>query len=55
MPQSRLDCTEADFDFNFKLSLAMVLYIGFSTMGRIVGKGKLSTILSMSVGMVITD
>ena len=55
MPQPRLDWTEAEFEFNFKLTSAMVLYVGVPTMGRIVGKGKLSTILSMAVGMVIRD
>ena len=53
MKQPRLDWTEAEFEFNFKLTSAMVLYVGFPTIGRIVGKGKLSTILSMAVGMVI--
>ena len=53
MPQPRLDWTEADFEFNFKLTSAMVLYVGVPIMGRIVGKGKPSTILSMTVGMVI--
>ena len=53
MPQPRLDWTEAEFEFNFKLTLTMVLYVGVPTMGGIIGKGKLSKILSMSVGMVI--
>ena len=55
MPQPRLDWTEAEFEFNFKLTSAMVLSVGVPTMGGIVGKGKPSTILSMSVGMVIRD
>ena len=55
MPQPRLDWTEAEFEFNFKLTSAMVLYVGLLTIGGIVGKGKQSTILSMAVGMVITD
>ena len=37
------------------LPSAMVLYVEVSTMGRIVGKGKPSTILSMAVGIVIID
>ena len=53
MPQPRLDWTEAEFEFNFKLTSAMVLYVGVPTMGGIVEKGKPSTILSMAVGMVI--
>ena len=55
MPQPRLDWTEAEFEFNFKLTSAMVLYVGVPTMGGIVGKGKASTILSVAVGMVIRD
>ena len=55
MPQPRLDCTEAAFEFNFKLTSAMVLYVGVPTRGGIVGKGKPSTILLMSVGMVMID
>ena len=55
VPQPRLDWTEAEFEFNFKLTSAMVLYVRVPTMGGIVGKGKLSTILSMAVGMVIRD
>ena len=55
MPQPRLYRTEADFEFNFKLTLVMVLYVGVTTMGRIIGKGKTSTILSMAVGMMIID
>ena len=55
MPQTRFDWTEAEFEFNFKLTSAMVLYVGVATMGGIVGKGKPSTILSMAVGMVIID
>ena len=53
MTQPRLDWTEAEFEFNFKFTLAMVLYDGVPTMGGIVMKGKLSTILSTVVGMVI--
>ena len=48
-----MDWTEADFEFNFKLTSAMVLYFGVPTMGGIVGKGKPHTILLMAVGMVI--
>ena len=55
MPQPRLYWTEADFEFNLKLTSAMVLYIGVLTMGEIVGKVKPSTILSMAVGVVIRD
>ena len=55
MLHARLDWTEADFEFNFKLTLAMVLYVEVPMMGGIVGKVKLSTILSMAVGMVIKD
>ena len=55
MSHPRFDWTEADFEFNFKLTLAMVLYVGVPTMGGIVGMGKPSTILSMAVGMVIRD
>ena len=55
MPQPRLDWTEGEFEFNFKLTSAMVLYVGVPTMGEIVGKGKPSTILSIAVGMVISD
>ena len=51
--QPRLDWTEAAFEFSFKLTSAMVLYVGVPTMGGIVGNGKPSTILSMTVGMVI--
>ena len=53
MPQPRLDWTEAGFEFNFKLTSAMVLYVGVPMMGGILGKGKPSTILSMAVGVVI--
>ena len=55
MPHARLDWTEAEFKFNFKLTLAMVLYVEVPMMGGIVGKLKPSTILSMAVGMVIRD
>ena len=55
MPQPRLDWTVAAFEFNFKLTSAMVLYVGVPTIGRVVGKRKPSTILSMAVGMVIRD
>ena len=40
MPQPRLDWTEAEFEFSFKLTSAMVLYVGVPTMGRIVGNEK---------------
>ena len=53
VPQPRLDWTEAAFELSFKLTSAMVLYVGFPTMGGIVGNRKPSTILSMEVGMVI--
>ena len=55
MPQPRLDLTEAEFEFNFKLTCAMVLYVEVTTMGGIVGKGKPSKILSMAVRIVIRD
>ena len=55
MPHPRLDWTEADFEFIFKVTSAMVLYVVVPIMGGIVGKGKPSTILSMSVFMVIGD
>ena len=55
VPQPRLYWTEAEFEFNFKLTSAMVLYVGVPTMGGIVGMGNPSTILSMAVGMVIRD
>ena len=53
VPQPRLDWTEAAFELSFKLTSAMVLYVGVPTMGDIVGNGKPSTILSMAVVMVI--
>ena len=53
VPQPRLDWTEAAFEFSFKLTSAMVLYVGVSTMGGIIGNGKPSTIFSIAVGMVI--
>ena len=53
VPQTRLDWTEAAFELSFKLTSAMVLYVGVLMMGGIVGNGKPSTILSMAVGMVI--
>ena len=53
VPQPRLDWTEAAFESSFKLTSAMVLYVGVPTMGGVVGNVKLSTILSMAVGMVI--
>ena len=40
-------------ELSFKLTSTMVLYVGFPTMGGIVGNGKISTILSMAVGIVI--
>ena len=55
MQQPRLDCTEAEFEFNFKLTSSMVLYVGLPKMGWIVGKGKPSMIFSMAVGMVMID
>ena len=55
MLQPRLDWKEAEFDFSFKLTLAMVLYVGVPTMRGIVGNGKPSTILSIAVGMVMID
>ena len=55
VPQTRLDWTEAEFEFNFKLTSAMLLYVGVSTMGGIVGNGKPSTTLSMAVGTLIID
>ena len=55
MTQPRLDWTEVEFEFNFKLTSEMVLYVGVPTMGAIVDKGKPSTILSMEVGMVMID
>ena len=55
VPQPRLDWTEAEFEFNFKLTSAMVLYVGVPTMGRIIGKRNFSTILSMTVVVVIRD
>ena len=39
MTQPRLDGTEAEIEFNFKLTLVMVLYVGVPTMRGIVGKG----------------
>ena len=53
MPQPRLDWTKAEFEFSFKMTSAMVVYVGVPTMGGVVGNGKLSTILSMLVGMVM--
>ena len=55
MPQPKLDWTEAEFEFSFKLTSIMVLYVGVPMMGEIVGNGKPSTILSMVVGMVMID
>ena len=55
MLQPRLDWTEEEFEINLKLTSAMVLYVGVPTMSGIVGKGKLSTILSMAICMVIRD
>ena len=55
MPKPRLDWTEAEFEFSSKLTSAMVLYVGVSTMGGMVGNRKPSTILSMEVGMVMID
>ena len=53
MPQPRFDWKEAEFEFNFKLTSAMVLYVGVPMMGGIVRNGNPSTILSMAVDMVI--
>ena len=55
VPQPRLDWTEAKFEFNFKLTSEMVLYVGVPTMGGIVGKVKPYTILLVAVGMVMID
>ena len=55
MPQPRLDWTEAEFEFYFKLTSAMVLYVGVPKMGRIIGKVKPSTMLLMAVCMVVRD
>ena len=40
MPQPKLDWTEAEFEFSFKLTSVMVLYIGVPMMGGIVGNVK---------------
>ena len=53
VPQLKFDWTEAAFELSFKLTVAMVLYVGVPTMGGIVGNGKPSTILPMAVGMVV--
>ena len=53
VPQPRLDWTEAVFELSFKLTLAIMLYVGVLTMGGIVGNGKLSMVLLITVGMVI--
>ena len=53
MPQPRLDWREAELEFNFRLTSAMVFYVGVPRMCGIIGKGKPSTILSMAVGMLI--
>ena len=53
VPQPRFDWTEAAFGLSFKLTSAMVLYVGVPTMGGIVGNGKPSKILLVAVGMVI--
>ena len=55
VPQPRLDWTEAEFEFSFKLTSAMVLYVGVPTMVGIFGNGKPSTILSMAVDIVMID
>ena len=55
MPQPRLDWTETEFEFSFKLTSTMVLYVGVPTIGGIVGNGKPSTILSMVVGVLMID
>ena len=48
VPQPKFDLTEAAFELSFKLTSAMVLYVGVPTMGGIVGNGKPSTIFSMA-------
>ena len=53
MLQPRMDLTEEEFEFSFKLTSVMVLYVEVPKMGGIVGNEKLSTILLMAVGMVI--
>ena len=53
VPQPRLDWTEAEFEFSFKLTSELVLYVGVPTMVGIIVNGKPSTILSMGVDMVI--
>ena len=53
LPQPRFYWTDAAFELSFKLTLAMLLYIGVPTMGGIVGNVNLSTILLMAVGVVI--
>ena len=55
VPYPRLDWKEGEFEFNFKFTSVMVLYIGVNTMGGIFGLEKPSTIFSMAVGMVIRD
>ena len=55
VPQPSLDLKDAEFEFRFKLTSAMVLYVRFPKMGGIVRNGKTSTILSMAVGMVMID
>ena len=55
VPHLRLDWTEAKFELSFKLTSAMVLYVGVPTMGGIVGNGKPSTVLFMAVGMLIDN
>ena len=53
VPQPRLDWTEAAFELSFKLTSAMMLYVGVLTMGGILGNVKPSTIFLMAVGMVL--
>ena len=55
MPQPRLDWTEEESAFSFKLTSEMVLYVGVPMMSGIVRKRKPSTILLRAVGMVIRD
>ena len=55
VPQPRLDWTEAAFEFNFKWTSAMVLYVGAPTIGGIVGKGNPSKIFLMAFGMMRRD
>ena len=51
--QPRFDWMEAAFELSFKLTSAMVFYVGVPRMGGIVGNEKPSTIFLIAVGMVI--